>query len=401
MKAQTSALLFSTIAMCVSFIVWTVIAPIAPLLKETYGLNEIQVSMLVVTPVILGSLLRIPMGILTDRYGGRKIYTITMLSLITPLLIASFTDTFSLLWISTFFIGIAGSTFAIAVSYVSKWYPPERQGFLLGIVGLGNIGTAISNFTLPTIVSKIGLSATFWGLAFLIGFMALIFWINTKELPARKNKQSFSSSLAVMKFKSTWLLSLFYFLTFGGFIAFGLYLPVLLKEIFSISMVDAGIKTAVFVLIATFVRPIGGYLADRYGAKGVLFILFLLITIQSGFMTIWLTNFSIFTMACLSLAVFFGAGNGAVFKLVPEIAPTNTGAVSGVIGAVGGIGGFFLPIVLGLTKGVTGYYNFGFLILACLSLGCFILTAREIHTQNSANNKQKTKISVVHNGVQN
>lgn len=377
MNGQRTGLILSTIAMVISFTVWTVVSPIASLLQERYQLSEVEVSVLVATPVLLGSLMRIPMGMLTDYYGGRLIYSLTMIFLIFPLIAAGFAQSFILLLICIFFIGMAGSTFSIAVSYVSRLYPPEKQGFVLGIVGLGNFGSAVSSFSIPMIVTKVGLSWTFWGLAFAIGLMTVFFWTGTKKVSQVKEEQTVSKSIGfVIRLKFTRTLSLFYFITFGGFIAFSIYLPVLLRDLFSLSLVNAGFKAAAFVLIATFIRPLGGLLADMLGARSILPFLFVGICISSSIIAISSTNFSLFTIGCLTLAILFGIGNGVIFKLVPEIAPSNTGLVTGIVGAVGGVGGFILPIVLGLGKSISGNYFFGFMLLAILSLFSFFLALK-------------------------
>ncbi|WP_257351619.1 MFS transporter [Pseudalkalibacillus decolorationis] len=288
----------------------------------------------------------------------------------------------------TFLIGIAGATFAIAVSYVSHWYPPEKQGYVLGIVGLGNIGTAVSGFIVPSMVSKFGLSWTFWGSAVLMGLMTVVFWLFTKEAPFLNKETTFKEALSVMKYRPLWILSVFYFLTFGGFVAFSLYLPTLLQEIYHFSVISAGLKTAGFVVIATFIRPLGGYLADRFGAKKILMILFAGIAVNVVLIPFMAVNFVIFSIAFLTLALFLGAGNGAVFKLVPNVSPGKTGASAGIIGAIGGIGGFALPLVLGMTKDITGNYMLGFTILSIYSFICFITTIREIsNTKMSSKEK--------------
>ncbi|MBM7572811.1 MFS transporter [Aquibacillus albus] len=372
-KGQVSALVFSTVAMIISFAVWSVIAPIATTIQDLYELSEVEKSLLVVTPVILGSLMRIPMGIMTDRFGGKKVYTLTMLFLILPLIGAGFADSYFMLLLCTFFIGMGGATFAIAVTYVTRWFPPEKQGLVLGIAGIGNLGTAVASFTVPTIFSHFGLNWVFWGLAIAIGIMAIIFSLGTKELQRPKEIKTFKESLIVLKDKQTWILSLFYFLTFGGFVAFSLYLPIILQETFQLSAVSAGWKVSIFVIVATLIRPIGGYCADKFGSQQVLTWLFIGMMICSILMAFANESFILFSISCLVIASLLGAGNGAVFKLVPQVSPNNTGAVTGFVSAIGGIGGFFPPMVLGVIKSFTGDYSLGFLLLSLFSLLCLLV----------------------------
>ncbi|MDQ0300678.1 NNP family nitrate/nitrite transporter-like MFS transporter [Salibacterium salarium] len=380
-KDQTSALFLSTLAMVVSFALWSVIAPISTDIQIVYGLSEMEKSFLVVTPVVLGSIMRIPMGIITDKYGGRKVYTITMLFLIIPLVGAGFFHQYSMLLFFVFFIGMAGTTFAIAVSYVTKWFPPEKQGIVLGITGMGNMGTALASFTVPTIYTSFGLEWVFWGFAVAIAFMALIFWFGTKELSNPKEVITLKQSFSVVKHKQTWVLSLFYFLTFGGFMAFSLYLPAILQDTFQFSAVRAGMIAAGFVILATCIRPLGGYLADIFSPVHVLKLLFSGIVIFAIVMAFYSTNFAMFSMSCAVMALLLGAGNGAVFKLVPQVSPTNTGAVTGFVSAIGGVGGFFPPVALGLIKGITGGYTLGFLLLALFTIGCLIVIRKLYHNR--------------------
>lgn len=382
-QVQTKALLFSTVAMTVSFMIWSVFPPIAGKIQELFGLSPIEKSILVATPVLLGSIMRVPMGILTDRYGGKKVFTLTMLFLILPLIAAGFADTYAWMLVCALFIGMAGSTFAISIAFVSKWYPPERQGFILGIAGLGNLGSAGANFMIPSILPSLGISGIFFSLAIGIAVMSAVFQIFTKDPPKPAVPKTLKQSLSVLKYKATWLLSIYYFLTFGGFVAFSVYLPTLLKDLFQLEALDAGIRTAGFVLAATLIRPAGGYLADRFGSTKVLTIVFLGIMTAALVLSITLESFVNFSIICLLLSVLLGLGNGAVFKMVPEVSSGNTGAVTGIVGAAGGIGGFFPPIVLGIVVDSTGQYHLGFGFMAVFALGCLILNYAGRRPRNS------------------
>lgn len=372
-KRRASILVLSTMAMIISFAVWSVFAPIATKIQQMYHLSTTEKSILIAAPVLLGSLMRIPMGILTDRYGGRRVYVLTMLFLIVPMIGAGFARSYEMLLFWAFFIGMAGTTFAISITYVSRWYPPQKQGLILGIAGMGNLGSAVANFLVPVIFASYGLSWVFWGLAFVTGITAIIFWIGTEDIQTSGGAKTLKESLSVLKFKETWLLSIFYFLTFGTFVTFSSYLPTLLSELFGITGLAAGIRAAGFVVLATLIRPIGGYLSDRFGAKKLLTIVFSGILLCSIFITFTIGNLVLFSVGCALMAIMLGVGNGSVFKMVPEISSANTGAVTGIVGAIGGIGGFFPPIVLGLVKDVSGDYVLGFVLLSAFSLFCLIL----------------------------
>ncbi|MCA0753572.1 MFS transporter [Paenibacillus sp. N4] len=369
----TKALIYSTVAMTVSFIIWSVFPPIAGQIQELFQLSTLEKSVLIATPVLLGSIMRIPMGILTDRHGGRKVFTLTMLFLILPMVAAGFADSYAWMLICALFIGMAGTTFAISLTFVSRWYPPQSQGFILGIAGLGNLGGAAANFLIPSISSAYGIPWVFFSLAIMVAVMALVFHSFTKDPPKPAEPKTLKQSLSVLKEKATWHLSIFYFLTFGGFVAFSVYLPTFLKDLFQLNAFDAGLRTAGFVLAATLIRPAGGYLADRFGSKRVLSVVFTGILAAALGLSFSLEHFVAFTVLCLLISLLLGLGNGAVFKMVPEVSSGNTGAVTGIVGAAGGVGGFFPPIVLGIVKDATGEYSLGFIFMVVFALACLII----------------------------
>lgn len=367
------ALFLSTAAMTISFVVWSVFSPIAGQIQDTFGLTVVQKSVLLAAPVLLGSVLRIPMGILTDRYGGKKVFAFTMLFLLLPLTGAGFAQSFEALLACALLIGMAGTAFAISIAFVSRWYPPERQGFILGIAGLGNLGSALANFAVPSMSEAFGLPWVFFGLAVAIGAMALVFIIYAKDPPAPDEPKTLRQSLAVTKYSATWLLSVYYFLTFGGFVSFSVYLPTLLKDLFHQSAFDAGMMTAGFVLLATLIRPAGGYLADRFGSQKVLTLVIVGILAGAFLLSFSLDRWVPFAICCLLLSMLLGMGNGAVFKRVPEVSSGHTGAVTGFVGAAGGLGGFFPPIVLGFVKEATGHYAAAFMLMAVFAAACLLL----------------------------
>ncbi len=372
-KSPTSILTLSTIAMIISFAVWSVFAPIATEIQKVYGLSGLEKSILIATPILLGSVMRIPMGILTDRYGGRKIYAITLLLLVIPMIGAGFADSYHMLLFWAFFIGMAGTTFAVSIAYVSRWFSPEKQGLILGIAGMGNLGSALANFFIPLIFNSYGLEWVFWSLAFAMGVMAIIFWIGTKELQRPTETKTLKEALSVLKYKETWMLSAFYCLTFGGFVTFSMYLPTLLYDLFQITVVAAGVIAAGFVVIATFTRPIGGYISDRFGAKKVLTFVFSGVSFGGIAVAFTMESLTFFSLSCMFTGIMLGIGNGAVFKMVPEVSSENVGSVTGIVGAVGGIGGFIPPIFIGITKDLTGNYFLSFALLSILSLIFLIL----------------------------
>ncbi|WCK52423.1 NarK/NasA family nitrate transporter [Aneurinibacillus sp. Ricciae_BoGa-3] len=390
-KGQTTVLIMATIAMAVTFAAWASLSPLASQLQKLYHLTATQKSLLVATPVLLGSIMRIPLGILTDRFGGKKMFALLLMFIVIPLVGVSFANSYGAYLFWALFIGMAGTSFAIAIAYVSRWYPAEKQGTVLGITGMGNFGTAIAGFAVPTLAKAFGIHNVFLILAAAVVAMTVVFWFTTKELPKPAQTKTFKQALSVVKFKNTWLLSTFYFLTFGSFMAFSLYLPTLLTDLFKISPVDAGMRAAGFVVIATLFRPVGGYLGDKIGAGRVLSFVFLLIIISGGVVAFLTSNMVAFSIGCLAIALLAGVGNGSVFKIVPEVFPGNTGAVTGFVGAAGGLGGYFPPIILGTAKDITGSYFMGFVLFIAFAILCLILNKHFFDRQNTSTPDGKSR----------
>jgi NNP family nitrate/nitrite transporter-like MFS transporter len=358
-----------TISFTVCFAAWGLIGAFAPRFREAFHLTPSETALLVAIPVLLGSLARIPMGILTDRFGGRVIFSILMAAVAIPVWIVPQQASYSGLLAVAFLLGLAGSSFAIGVGYVSRWTPPESQGSALGIYGLGNIGQSAAVFLGPVLAARVGMDSVYYAVAILLLIWAAIFGLLARNAPAAAITQRKGLSAVFEVFvheKLSWLLSAFYFLTFGGFVAFSIYLPTLLKDEFHLAPADAGFRTAGFVVLATFLRPLGGWLSDRIGGARVLSAVFLGVAPFALLMS-WSAMIP-FTVGALGCAALLGLGNGAVFKLVPQYFPNQTGTVTGLVGAMGGLGGFFPPLLLAFFRSRTGAIWPGFLLLSGTSL---------------------------------
>lgn len=364
------ALFLSTTAFGVSFAVWGLIGALAPTFTDLYGLSSTQKSLMIAVPVLLGSVGRLIAGMAADRFGGRNVMSALLLFSALPAFAIGFSTSFNQLLLFGLFLGIAGTTFPVGVGFTSRWFPPNKQGTALGIYGMGNIGQSIAVLAAPVLASHIG----DWRIVFYIFAGASIIWgvifyLGAENDTTTARPKSLAESLAPLKRSATaWVLALFYFLTFGGFVALALYMPTFLREIFALSPTDAGARTAGFVLVTTIMRPIGGNLADRFGGAKVLVLVFVAVAALSPLLSF--DSIVTFTIGALGCAASLGLGNGAVFKLVPEYFPKETGTVTGLVGAFGGLGGFFPPIELGLVKDALGSYTFGFLLLSLFSLIC-------------------------------
>ena len=368
----TRNLVLATLAFAVAFVGWSLIAPLAKRFQDDLDLTNTRTLMLTAVPVVLGSLLRIPVGALTDRLGGRVMFPVVLGVSAIPAVIFGFVEGYAALIVVGFFLGIAGSSFAVGVPFVAGWYPKERQGFALGVYGMGNIGTAIAAFGAPAIVDWLGREALGIVAAILLVATAVVFY-SMAEDPPRGPAVDYGAVLR--SGWKLWRLALLYFVTFGGFVAMAVFLPKLLRDWFDISLTNAGLRAAGFTAVATLARPVGGFLSDRIGSATVLVVVF----VGAGLDAAWLAHISSgptwlpVTIACLTLAGFLGLGNGAVFKAVPLDFPEATGAATGIVGAAGGLGGFFPPVVMGIVKDHFDTYALGFLGLLVFAVVCLVV----------------------------
>lgn len=378
-------LALATTAFTVSFYAWSLLGPLSPDLQEHLGLSDFQTSAMVAIPVLLGSIMRIPLGWLTDRYGGRHVFSLLLVYTPVPLIaLAAWHDSLGTMLMFGFLLGFAGASFAVGVPFVSGWYLPERRGFALGVYGTGMGGTVLAGLTAPRIADHWGLAAPFWVSAGLVGAMAIVFWAGARDAPTDADKGArpgMFASLSVFRGnRRAWALTLFYFLAFGGFVAMFLYLPKLLTAEFDLTKSDAGARAAGFALLAVAGRPLGGWLSDRIGATRVLTACFVGTGVLALVLAAAYTAIVPLTIACLTMAVALGLGTGAVFKLVPQWFPDRVGSVTGVVGAAGGLGGFFPPLVMGIVKSATGGYALGFALMALVAVACFV-TLRSLRDQ--------------------
>jgi len=370
--APLRELTLATLAFFLCFAAWGMLSPIAPKLQDQLGLSDTETAIMIALPVVLGSLLRIPLGRLTDRHGGRLMFTgILVFSALPPLLVGTVAS-YPLLLLSGLLLGVSGASFAIGVPFVAAWFEGERQGWALGIYGVGTAGTAVSAFAMPALFDGPGrgVAGVIYAAALLA--YAVIWWTLARNAEAERSEPVPIREVLRLG-PALWQLALFYFVTFGGFVAMSIYLPKLLKDWFHYSLTAAGLRTAGFVVVAAVVaRPIGGYLADRIGGYKVMAVAFLGIGLDAMALAWQASDPSIVptTIICLSLGFFLGLGSGAVFKLVPQRFPQATGAATGIVGAAGGLGGFFPPLVLGIVKDATGTYVMAFVFLVAFAWMC-------------------------------
>ena len=370
-RGNLGQLILATGAFAICFAIFGSVSAMMPTIKTDLNLTPVQVSIALALPVLLGSLGRIPLGMLTDRYGGRVVFSAVMAGSIIPSLGMGWVETYNQLLIAAFGCGLALASFSVGVGFVSGWYPPQRQGFALGVYGAGNAGQSLAAFGAPVLAANLGYQWGFWVFSALTVVWLICFMLFARNAPRQGPAKSLSQILQPMSSPKSWILSLYYFLTFGGFVAMAVYLPTLLTDLFGISKTDAGLRTAGFVLVATAARPFGGVLADKIGGTTILKWVFPITTCMAGLMAF--SNVMPFTIGALGMAAAIGLGNGAVFKLVPEYFPQSVGIVTGLVGAAGGLGGFFPPLLLGYIRQQTGSFSYGFIALAMFTLVCWFV----------------------------
>ncbi|HWK97488.1 MAG TPA: nitrate/nitrite transporter, partial [Pseudolabrys sp.] len=357
---QSQALWMSTIAFTVCFAVWTIFAIIGVQIKQQLNLTETQFGLLVGTPILTGSLIRLALGIWTDQYGGRVVYTVTMLAAAVATFLLSYAQTYPQMLLAALGVGIAGGSFAVGIAYVSRWYPTEKQGTALGIFGAGNAGAAVTKFLAPFVLVAYGWQVTAQVWAAGIAIMAIVFWFTTTDDPvlrARRARGEKATSawleLEPLKNIQVWRFGLYYFFVFGAFVALSLWLPRYLISVYGVDIKTAGMAAAMFSLPASIFRIYGGHLSDRYGARRVMYWTFLVSVVCTFVLAYPPTDYVVrgingpiafhmemglplFIVTVFVLGFFMALGKAAVYKHIPVYYPKNVGSVGGLVGMIGG-----------------------------------------------------------------
>lgn len=386
-------LLMATLGFAICFWAWALLSPLAVTLREELGLTSLQQSLVVATPVIVGSLGRIPVGALTDRLGAKVMFpAVALLTILPVLFLGFFGDNLAALLIGGFFLGIGGTSFAVGVPFVNAWHPPARRGAALGIFGMGTGGTAVAAFTTLQLANAFGRPAPFVLVAVLLAGYAVLAWSVLRVPPGRvpgKGGNWLSAALHTLAQPVALKLAVLYAIAFGGFVAFSVYLPTYLVNNFGMDKGDGALRMAGFVVVSVVARPVGGWLCDRFSRTTVLASLlvvtglFALLAALVGAGTTVIVGDNTYpvalepvgTVAFLGMAAGLGAGAGAVFALVAALVePARVGAVTGVVGAAGGLGGFVPPLLMGAIYGAFGSYTIGLLLLAVVAIAGGLFT---------------------------
>jgi NNP family nitrate/nitrite transporter-like MFS transporter len=369
-------LVLATAGFAINFWAWALIAPLAPGLRDELGLSVVQQSVLVALPVLVGSVGRVPVGALTDRHGGRVMFPLVSLATAVPVLALTVADSYPLLLVVGFVLGIGGTAFAIGMPLLAGWYPPQRRGAAFGIYGAGMGGTAVATFTTVPLADTLGADAPFLIVAAaLVGYAALARLLLRDGPDRRGGGPALRASRDALRLPTTWSLSFLYAVGFGGFVAFSVYLPAYLRIAYELAHADAGARTAGFVLVAIVARPLGGWLSDRYHPGTVLIAAFSVTAVLAVVTAFTPPLIPVGTVAFLGIAGCLGGAAGGVFAFVGKLAPADrVGAVTGIVGAAGGLGGFFPPLVMGGVYALDNSYAIGLMLLSDVAVAAALFT---------------------------
>ena len=349
-----------------SFMLWVLIGALGIPLSEAAQLSAAEKGFVVAVPILAGSLMRIVVGLLVDTIGGKRVGMMLLGFLFVPLLLAwQLPPTLPGLIVIGAMLGFAGASFAVALPLASRWFPPERQGLAMGIAAAGNSGTVVTNLVAPRLVIAIGLGATFGVAMIALAVVLVAFAVLAHEPP--RPKAAPRARLPSLRDPDLRWLCLFYAITFGGYVGLSSFLPLFFRDAYGVTAIDAGYMTAGLACAGSFARPVGGIIADRIGGTRLLGMLLFPIAAAYGFAST-LPALPVMVAVLAAAMLCLGLGNGAVFQIVPQRFQRDLGAVTGLIGAIGGVGGFFLPTLLGSVRQATGSFAFGFVTLASIAV---------------------------------
>ena len=381
------ALAMSTLAFTVCFAVWTIFSIIGVKIKQDLGLSETEFGLLVATPVLTGSISRIFLGIWTEKYGGRLVFTVLMLATAVAVYLLASVQTYAVFLLAALGVGLAGGSFIVGIAYTSEWYDKKHQGTALGIFGAGNVGAAVTNFAAPFLVVAFGWENTALIYSAVLVAMAVVFWLITENDPRLQKRKAegaaptpLKQQLEPLKKLQVWRFSLYYFFVFGAFVALASWLPRYYTGAYDISLEAAGTLAALYSLPASVFRALGGWLSDRFGARAVMYwtfgislvCLFVLSYPETRYVVEGIDGpiafsfgvpIAVFALLTIVLGFFMSLGKAAVYKHIPVYYPDHVGSVGGLVGMIGGLGGFVLPIAFGVMNDLTGVWTSCFMLL--------------------------------------
>lgn len=381
---RRAVLTVSTLAFTVLFAVWVLFSIIGLPIRKELGLSDGQFALLTAIPILTGSLLRLPLGIWADRFGGRRVLALLCLITAAPTFLLCLAQSYEQLLVLAFFIGLAGTSFAVGVSWNSAWFDPQSQGLALGVFGAGNVGASITKLLAPTLLTLLpatspeiipsGWRFVPWVYSIALVVTALMVWSFTPRDRVLGGGRPLTEMLRPLRQLQVWRFGLYYVVVFGAYVGLSLWLPKYYVDVYGISLALAGLLTALFIFPASLLRPWGGYLSDRMGARRLMYVVFgvilaasLLLLLPPKLLGVWG-----FTLLVVVIGFAMGIGKAANLKMVAVWYPRDIGVTGGMVGMLGGLGGFFLPLTFAWIKNFTGLPQSIFLVLAGLALGCLV-----------------------------
>jgi NNP family nitrate/nitrite transporter-like MFS transporter len=369
MARRANATLFAAfLHFDISFAIWVILGPLALFIAKDLDLSIVQKGFLVSVPPLGGAFFRVVLGLLSDRFGAKRVGVASMALTLVPLVLGWLAGTtFGMMIAVGLLLGIAGASFAVSLPLASRWFPPEKQGLAMGIAGAGNSGTVISTLFAPLIAGRIGWHATLAVATLPVLFALAVFTVLAVDSPSQPKPKPLSEYASILRVPETWWFCFFYSITFGGFLALVSYLAIYFNTAYGIDKVHVGYLVAIASLTGSLLRPVGGFIADRIG--GVVLAPIVLVVFALGAFVVAVQP----PLATCAIFVFLmtgalGMGNGAIFQIVPQRFPSEIGIVTGIVGAAGGLGGFYLPNLIAIMRAETGTFASGFIIFAVLAL---------------------------------
>ena len=390
-RAQANRVLaLSTVAFTLLFAVWLMLGVLGVTIKAELHLSAVQFAWLTAIAVLSGSLFRLPVGLLNDRWGGRVVMTALLLITAVPCYLVSRVHSYNGLLLCAFLYGLAGNSFSAGIAWNAAWFERERQGFALGTFGAGNVGASVTKLVGPALIASVPAAGYFGGMipggwrfvpvlytALLVVMAAVLWWAAPRADRHPGLGRSLGSMLAPLRVVRVWRFGLYYVVVFGAYVAFSLWLPNYYKTVFHLPLSKAALLTALFIFPASLLRPLGGYLSDRFGPRPVTYAVFAVMLLACiplaapGGLLGFQMNLGTFVVCIEILAVGMGVGKASVYKYIPEYFPRDVGAVGGLVGTLGALGGFLMPLGFGYLEQATGKPNSCFWIMAALIVMSF------------------------------
>lgn len=383
-SGHAPSLIASFLYFDVSFMIWVILGALGAFITKDFGLSPAQKGLIVALPILGGSIFRIILGVLTDRIGPRKTAIGGMIVTMVPLLWGwLFGNSLGELFFIAVLLGVAGGSFAAAIPLASRWYPPHLQGLAMGIAGAGNSGTLLATLFGPRLATEFGWNNVL-GLALIpLALVFIAYMMMAKDAPSQPEPMPIKDYFRIFKSSDTWYFCVLYSVTFGGFVGLSSFLSIFFVDQYQLSRVGAGDFVTLVVAAGSFFRPVGGYLADRIGGTNVLSFLFIIVA-ATMFGVSYLPSFNLVMILLFVGMACLGMGNGAVFQVIPQRFQKEMGMITGIVGAAGGIGGFFVPNLLGSLKQLTGTYATGFISYSVIGIIGFAVLLIAKHSWKKA-----------------